>query len=145
MHLKIGKTVAADGIPAKAGFDLPRGAGTSASAKRKAIIPDPRNDENLAVAQTHAAMIRFHNRVRRQPARLASRRAQRFAQARELVTKHYQWMVRTDYLPRICRAQRGRQRLQPTAARCSRSARRRPTCRRCRSSSRSPASGSATR
>jgi Animal haem peroxidase len=28
--------------------------------------------------------------------------AQRFAQAREIVTKHYQWMLRTDYLPRIC-------------------------------------------
>jgi hypothetical protein len=27
--------------------------------------------------------------------------AQRFAQARELVTKHYQWMIRTDYLPRV--------------------------------------------
>jgi hypothetical protein len=26
----------------------------------------------------------------------------RFAKARELVTKHYQWMIRTDYLPRIC-------------------------------------------
>jgi hypothetical protein len=33
MHLKVGKTVAADGIPAKTGFDLPRGAGTSAKAK----------------------------------------------------------------------------------------------------------------
>jgi hypothetical protein len=30
--------------------------------------------------------------------------AQRFAQARELVVKHYQWMIRTDFLPRICRA-----------------------------------------
>src|SRR3954447_16849196 len=28
----------------------------------------------------------------------------RFEQARELVTKHYQWMVRTDYLPRVCAA-----------------------------------------
>ena len=28
-----------------------------------AVIPDPRNDENLAVAQTHLALIRFHNRV----------------------------------------------------------------------------------
>jgi hypothetical protein len=27
---------------------------------------------------------------------------QRFAKAREIVTKHYQWMLRTDYLPRIC-------------------------------------------
>ena len=29
----------------------------------EAIIGDPRNDENLAVAQTHCAFIRFHNRV----------------------------------------------------------------------------------
>ena len=102
MHLKVGTTVAADGIPAKPGFDLPRGAGSSAKAKRQAIIPDPRNDENLAVAQTHAAMIRFHNRVLDSlPASVPP--AQRFAQARELVTKHYQWMVRTDYLPRVCR------------------------------------------
>ena len=28
--------------------------------------------------------------------------AQRFAKARELVAKHYQWMIRDDYLPRIC-------------------------------------------
>jgi hypothetical protein len=27
---------------------------------------------------------------------------QRFAKARERVTKHYQWMLRTDYLPRVC-------------------------------------------
>ena len=32
-------------------------------AERRALIPDPRNDENLIVAQTHVAMIRFHNRV----------------------------------------------------------------------------------
>ena len=39
------------------------GPGTTAAKKREAIIPDPRNDENLAVAQTHLAFIRFHNRV----------------------------------------------------------------------------------
>ena len=27
---------------------------------------------------------------------------QRFDKAREIVVKHYQWMLRTDYLPRIC-------------------------------------------
>ena len=59
----MGKTRAIDNIPAKDGFDLPRGAGNTAAKRRKAIIPDPRNDENLAVAQTHLAMIRFHNRV----------------------------------------------------------------------------------
>jgi hypothetical protein len=102
LHLKMGETVAADGIPKKVGFDLPRGAGTTQKAKRKAIIPDPRNDENLAVAQTHLAMIRFHNRVvDTLPASVPA--SQKFATARELVTKHYQWMVRTDYLPRICR------------------------------------------
>src|SRR5918997_3611933 len=102
LHLKMGKSVAAEGIPAKDGFDLPRGLGNTQAKKRKAVIPDPRNDENLAVAQTHLAFIRFHNRVvDTLPASVPP--AQRFAKAREIVTKHYQWMIRTDYLPRICR------------------------------------------
>jgi hypothetical protein len=101
IHLKMGKTLAEEGITAKDGFDLPRGAGTTAARKRKAIIPDPRNDENLAVAQTHLALIRFHNRVvDTLPASVPL--ANRFARARRVVTKHYQWMLRTDYLPRIC-------------------------------------------
>jgi heme peroxidase len=101
LHLKMGKTVAVDPFPAMDGFDLPRGAGSNAGEKRKAIIPDPRNDENLAVAQTHLAMIRFHNRVV-DTLPTSVPQAQRFARARELVTKHYQWMIRTDFLPRIC-------------------------------------------
>jgi len=101
LHLRIGPTLAAEGIPAKLGFDLPRGAGTTVAAKRKAVIPDPRNDENLAVAQTHLAFIRFHNRVLNTlPSSVPA--ASRFDTARELVTKHYQWMLRTDFLPRIC-------------------------------------------
>ena len=99
VHLKVGKTVAA-GDPAMDGFDLPRGEGTTNKAKRKAVIPDFRNDENLVVAQTHLAFMRFHNRiVDSLPASPT-----RFAQARELATKHYQWMVRHDYLTRICAA-----------------------------------------
>jgi Animal haem peroxidase len=101
LHLKMGKTLAAEGIGPKDGFDLPRGAGNTVAAKRKAIIPDPRNDENLAVAQTHLALIRFHNRVvDTLPASVPD--ALRFAAARRKVTRHYQWMLRTDYLPRIC-------------------------------------------
>jgi hypothetical protein len=100
VRLKVGKP-AGSGPAAKPGMDLPRGAGNTNAKKRKAIIPDPRNDENLAVAQTHAAMIRFHNRVvSKLPA--STPQAQRFEKAREAVVKHYQWMVRTDYLPRIC-------------------------------------------
>jgi hypothetical protein len=101
IHLKVGRTDPIDGIPGKAGFDLPRGAGSTVAKKRKAIIPDPRNDENLAVAQTHLAFIRFHNRVvDTLPQRIPA--AQRFRRAREKVIKHYQWMLRTDFLPRIC-------------------------------------------
>jgi hypothetical protein len=101
VHLKLGKTVRAGTDAAMNGFDLPRGEGSTNKAKRKAVIPDFRNDENLAVAQTHLAFIRFHNRiVDSLPA--ATPAAQRFAQARELAVKHYQWMLRTDYLPRIC-------------------------------------------
>ena len=100
-HLKMGKTAAIDPDPAFEGHDLPRGAGTTQKAKRRAIIPDKRNDENLAVAQTHLAFIRFHNRVvDTLPASVPA--AQRFEKARELAVKHYQWMLRHDYLPRIC-------------------------------------------
>jgi hypothetical protein len=99
LHLRVGKTTG----PTKNGFDLPRGAGNTVAKKRKAIIPDPRNDENLAVAQTHLAMIRFHNRV--VDTQLGGvPAAQKFAKAREIVTKHYQWMIRTDFLPRIAKA-----------------------------------------
>ena len=101
IRFKLGKTAAADGIPAMDGFDLPRGAGDTAAKQRRAIVPDRRNDENLAVAQTHLALMRFHNRVADSlPASVPQ--AQRFERARELTTLHYQWMIRTDYLPRIC-------------------------------------------
>jgi heme peroxidase len=99
LHLKMGKTVKVGSDLAMDGFDLPRGAGTTVAQKRRAIIPDPRNDENLAVAQTHLAFIRFHNRV--VDSLTSTPPALRFAKAREIVTKHYQWMVRTDFLPRI--------------------------------------------
>jgi hypothetical protein len=101
-HLKMGRTVAVGPDAAKDGFDLPRGRGNTVRVKRKAVIPDPRNDENLAVAQTHLAMIRFHNRVvDTLPSSVPAHK--RFARARGQVIKHYQWMIRTDYLPRIVR------------------------------------------
>jgi hypothetical protein len=101
IHLKSGGTVpGVDGSP-KDGFDLPRGAGSTAAERRTAVIADPRNDDNLAVAQTHLAFIRFHNRVvDTLPASIPE--ALRFDQARKDVTKHYQWMIRYDYLPLIC-------------------------------------------
>ncbi len=81
------------------------------TAAQKALIPDPRNDENLIVAQTHTAMISFHNKVvDRLPASMPA--AQKFTVARKRVTLHYQWLLRHDYLPRDLPARRGRRRLQ---------------------------------
>jgi heme peroxidase len=97
IHLKTG---AAAGAPST-GFDLPRVGSGPPAAARKAVIADERNDENLAVAQTHLAFIRFHNRVVDTVAASVPQ-AQRFNAARRIVTKHYQWMIRTDYLPKIC-------------------------------------------
>jgi Animal haem peroxidase len=100
-RLKVGTTAAAGGSGNEnvdlVGFDLPRVTTIGAPA----LIPDRRNDETLAVAQTHLAMIRFHNRV---VARLAGQgvpATELFRRARTLVVRHYQWMIRTDFLPRI--------------------------------------------
>ena len=94
LHIKVGSTAEGSGLPAFDGFDLPRDV-----SQTTALIPEPRNDENLVVAQTHLAFIRFHNRVvdvtAPGPAPVM------FEAARERVVKHYQWMLRHDYLPRI--------------------------------------------
>ena len=85
-------------LAAHDGFDLPR----TTPRKHARSSRTPRNDENLAVAQTHLAFIRFHNRVVGTLGSVPA--AQRFKEARRLVVKHYQWMIRHDYLPRICDA-----------------------------------------
>jgi Animal haem peroxidase len=102
IRLKTGRTV---GVPfasgparvAHTGFDLAR------RADKTAIIPDPRNDENLIVGQTHLAMIRFHNRVVDRLAGQGVPKGQLFERARDLVVRHYQWMIRTDFMPRLVR------------------------------------------
>lgn len=84
------------------GFDLPRaGTGDTPADRRAPLIPDDRNDENLAVAQIHLAFIRFHNRVADHLALDGVEPQDRFEAARGLVVRHYQWMLRTDFLPRI--------------------------------------------
>ena len=95
LHLKVGNSRRVNNDAKKVGHDLPRKDG-----ERTAVIPDPRNDENLIVAQTHVSMIRFHNAVLDGlPASVPTQ--QRFREARKKVTLHYQWLVRHDYLPRI--------------------------------------------
>jgi len=77
--------------------DVPRG------TNNVAIIADPRNDENVIISGIQAAVIKFHNRVVDQV------RSQNpggtvdaiFAQARQIVTFHYQWIIIHEFLPQI--------------------------------------------
>lgn len=69
-----------------------------------AVIGDPRNDENLFVAQLHVAFLRFHNRMvdaLRDAGEPGDVNAI-FAKAREQVVLHYQWLVMNVYLPSVC-------------------------------------------
>ncbi|MDI7922960.1 peroxidase family protein [Ferirhizobium litorale] len=81
-----------------AGHDVPR------RANGEADISDPRNDENLIIQQIHNAFLRFHNKVAaelRAAAHPTVSNAVIFAQARDLVTRHYQWLVLGDFVRRI--------------------------------------------
>jgi Animal haem peroxidase len=95
--LLLGKTIAASGIAGGLRNDLPR------SPEGFALIGDHRNDENLLVAQTHLAMLKFHNKVCDQiiAANPAMPAANVFSEARRTVTWHYQWMVLHDFVERI--------------------------------------------
>ena len=75
--------------------DLPR------SPEGFALIGDHRNDENLLVAQTHLAMLKFHNKVCDMLREGPNPPAEIFTEARQIVTWHYQWMVLHDFVERI--------------------------------------------
>jgi hypothetical protein len=70
--------------------DLPR------SREGVALIGDPRNDENLLVAQTHLAFLKLHNKVVDQLGAGGS-----FEEARRITRWHYQWIVLHDFLDRL--------------------------------------------
>lgn len=84
-------TPGAAGLP----HDLPR------NAQGFAIIGDERNDENLLVAQTHNAFLRFHNAIVDQVAGTVPD-TQLFDTARRHVVDLYQAMVLRDFLTKIC-------------------------------------------
>jgi hypothetical protein len=76
--------------------DLPR------NEQGRALIGDPRNDENLIVAQLHLLFLRFHNAVVdhvRERDGLEGREL--FEQARRVVRWQYQWLVVHDFLRKV--------------------------------------------
>jgi hypothetical protein len=95
IHLELGQKVS--GNEAIAGPDLPR------AGNKRAIIGDPRNDENLIVSQLQVAFIRFHNAVVDRVGQESPNgdKDEVFKRAQQMVRWHYQWVVVHDYLPRL--------------------------------------------
>ncbi|MFL1485949.1 peroxidase family protein [Marinobacter sp. LN3S78] len=96
--LVVGRNINVDfgGITGEFHNDLPR------SPEGMALIGDPRNDENLVVAQTQLAFIKFHNAVCDHLTSEGVPDAELFDRARRTVTHHYQWLVLHDWMERLC-------------------------------------------
>ena len=75
--------------------DLVRGP-KSAELKidRTALIGDRRNDTNIILSQLHVAFLRAHNAI-------IDRERTTFIEAKQLLQKHYHWLILHDFLPRI--------------------------------------------
>jgi hypothetical protein len=86
--------------------DLPRnklGPDAQGFPRGRALIGDPRNDENIIVSQLHLLFLKFHNKVvgvvrRRFPALKGD---ELFAEAQRVTRWHYQWLVVHDFLRRV--------------------------------------------
>jgi hypothetical protein len=92
--LKIGKTLGTSSLPELLN-DLPRDPATG-----RAFVGDERNDENLPLAQTHVALIRFHKQVV-ETLRATCPTDKLLETAREQVVRHFQWIVLNDYLKTV--------------------------------------------
>ena len=72
--------------------DLPR------NSKGRALIGDPRNDENSIVSQLQGLFLRIHNRFADQYAKTPDIH---FEDIQQQVRFHYQYVILNDFLPRI--------------------------------------------
>jgi hypothetical protein len=75
--------------------DLPR------NPQGVALVGDPRNDVHLLMSQFHVAMLHLHNGLVDQLRGDGTVEAELFAAARRAATWHYQWVLLTDFLPRL--------------------------------------------
>jgi len=93
---RLGRPLFANDQPTNA-RDLPRYIDPeNATAPRRALIGDKRNDENVIVSQLHGAMLRFHNKL------VDADPAASFRDIQQRVRWHYQWIVLNDFLVKIC-------------------------------------------
>jgi hypothetical protein len=75
--------------------DLPRSNPASLGNPRRAIIGDPRNDENVIVSELQGLLHRFHNKL------AADQPSWDFTRIQREVRFSYQWMVLHDFLPTL--------------------------------------------
>jgi hypothetical protein len=95
IHMLLGERLSGNPFDPEA-RDLPRG------PNKRALIGDPRNDENRIVAQLHAIFLRFHNKVADYLAKTNYLgRKPCFDDVRNQVRWHYQWLLVKDFLPRV--------------------------------------------
>jgi hypothetical protein len=97
VKLLVGRVIDFDGTTRVEGqHDLPR------NEQERALIGDPRNDENTFVSQLHLLLIKFHNKL---VDKVMSERPQLedddlFKEVQRIVRWHYQWVVICDFLRR---------------------------------------------
>jgi hypothetical protein len=87
-HFALGDPITGTG--GRAGDDLPR-------FNDRALIGDPRNDENSLVSQLQGLFLRIHNRM-------MDENGNDFEAVQQLVRFHYQYVVVNDFLSRIVKA-----------------------------------------
>jgi Animal haem peroxidase len=82
-------------IDSEAARDLPR------TSQNRAIIADPRNDENVIISQLHLAFLKFHNEAidfvaKKKPSGTGAKEI--FDEAHRLVRWHYQYIIVNQFL-----------------------------------------------
>lgn len=101
IHLALGETHADFTIASSPkDCDLKR-TGNDPASPSKAVLGDDRNDDNLALAQTTVAFIKFHNAVVDRLANEGLSGRPLFDETRKKVVQHYQSIVLHDFLPRV--------------------------------------------
>jgi hypothetical protein len=84
------------GDPLSGGGDAnARDLARNTAVPRRALIGDPRNDENVIVSQLQGLFLRFHNRMLQDNPTLP------FPDVQRLVRFHYQYVVVNDFLPKV--------------------------------------------
>jgi Animal haem peroxidase len=93
LHMLLGVPLTGNANDSRA-RGVPRNTPESGEPQR-ALIGDPRNDENVIVSQLQASMLRFHNTM------VEELKTKDFELAQRMVRWHYQWVVLHDFLPTI--------------------------------------------